>query len=482
MLYSSPIFLFLFLPLVLGAYYLCPRTARNLLLVEASLLFYAWGEPSLVVVMLVSMAMNYGLGQWVGALRGGPAARWIVGLAVAANLGILVYFKYASFLVESLNVALEACSIPMLAWPNVTMPIGISFYTFHAISYVVDIYRGKATPERNPINVALYILLFPQLIAGPIIRYLDVAEQIRERRVIFDDFAAGVQRFLVGLGKKMLIANPLATVADGIFDISAGELSTPVAWLGIVCYTLQIYFDFSGYSDMAIGLGWMFGFRFLENFNYPYTAQTVTDFWRRWHISLSTWFRDYLYIPLGGNRVGPWRQYFNLFVVMFLCGFWHGASWTFIVWGLFHGSLLILERGRLGTWLARVPRVLRHAWLMLVVMIGWVFFRADTLSYATTYLRALAGFGALDQQTYNVGLWLDSGLAIALCAGLIGSTPWLKAVVAWNAARPVRPAAWQTVTRGGMALGQAAGLVLVLLASAATMLAGTYNPFIYFRF
>ncbi len=348
MLFSSPVFLFGFLPLLLVFYFLCPKSLRNVLLLLASLWFYAWGEPSLVVLMLISTAMNYGLGCWVDVTRERPASKWILAFAVALNLSFLVYYKYAGFLIDSLNSLLAFVGTPSLGRPEVTLPIGISFYTFQAMSYVIDVYRGQAQAERNPINVALYIALFPQLIAGPIVRYTDVAAQIKVRSIDRDSFAYGIQRFIVGLGKKMLIANSAASVADAAFEIPDNQLSLAVAWLGILCYTVQIYFDFSGYSDMAIGLGRMFGFKFLENFNYPYIAKSVTDFWRRWHISLSTWYRDYLYIPLGGNRCAPWRVSLNLMIVFVLCGLWHGASWNFAIWGIYHGSFLMLERGRLG--------------------------------------------------------------------------------------------------------------------------------------
>jgi alginate O-acetyltransferase complex protein AlgI len=480
MLFSSPIFLFLFLPLLLAVYYLGARWVRNTLLMLASLLFYAWGEPRLIVIMLASVAMNYVLALLVGALRGRSAARWVLILAVAANLGVLVYFKYALFLIDSLNGLLGVLALPPLRWHSVVMPIGISFYTFQAMSYVVDVFRGEVRAERNPINVALYIALFPQLIAGPIVRYVDIAAQIRERQVTVAGFAEGVQRFIIGLGKKMLIANSAAVVADVVFKIPANELGTGMAWLGIVCYTLQIYFDFSGYSDMAIGLGLMFGFRFLENFNYPYIAKSLTEFWRRWHISLSTWFRDYLYIPLGGNRAGPRRTYANLLVVFFLCGLWHGASWNFVVWGLFHGAFLVLERLGLGRLLERIPTVLRHAYLLLVVMVGWVFFRAEHLGHAWAYLAALAGFAGADAWKISVWVYLDRGLWLLLLAGALGSTPWLPMVKKWADSSPNRGPS--LAGEGLLSLVRLTALAVVLLASAAVMMAGTHNPFIYFRF
>ena len=481
MLFSSHVFLNLFLPVVLAAYFVMPRAGRNLLLLLASLFFYAWGEPWLVGLMLVSTGMNYAFGRGMQRQRGRSRSRWLLGLAVAANLGFLVVFKYAGFLVAGLNELLSLASVAPFAVPTVKLPIGISFYTFQAMSYVVDVARGEVDAEDRFTNVALYISLFPQLIAGPIVRYKDVAEQIRDRSESFDLFAEGVKRFIVGLGKKMLLANSAAAIADAIFDVPDAKLSAGVAWLGIVCYSLQIYFDFSGYSDMAIGLGRMFGFRFLENFNYPYISQSITEFWRRWHISLSTWFRDYLYIPLGGNRNGPWRTYRNLLVVFLLCGLWHGASWSFAVWGLYHGVFLILERRGLGAALERAWPAVRHAYVLLAVMAGWVFFRAETLSHAIAYLTAMAGLGAAANAEYPVGLYLDSGLWLVLVTGCLGSlplVPWLKQ----RLAAPVEPQPQPTLLANGVSLAGAGALAGVLIASMTAMTAGTYNPFIYFRF
>ena len=311
----------------------------------------------------------------------------MLGLAIAVNLVVLGVFKYANFFADNVNAVAAAIGAPPLAFPHVLLPIGISFYTFHAISYVVDVYRRDASAQKSPVHAALYLLLFPQLIAGPIIRYRYIADQLEQRVVSLDDFAVGVRRFVIGLGKKVLIANTVAAPADKIFSMPLAELTPAHAWLGIVCYTLQIYFDFSGYSDMAIGLGRMFGFHFPENFRWPYVADTVQEFWRRWHISLSSWFRDYLYVPLGGNRVSPARMYANLVTVFFLCGLWHGASWNFVIWGLFHGSFLVVERLGLAAAIRRLWRPLRHVYLLLVVMIGWVFFRADTLPSAVAFLE-----------------------------------------------------------------------------------------------
>lgn len=484
MLFSQPVFLFGFLPLLLLLYFLCPNKIRNVLLLMASLWFYAWGEPSLVFLMLLSTAMNYGFGRWVDTCRDRATAKWVVVLAVTLNLGILVYFKYAGFLIETLNSLLAVLGTPALNSPDVTLPIGISFYTFQAMSYVIDVYRGQANAERNPINVALYIALFPQLIAGPIVRYTDVATQIQKRSIDSDGFAYGIQRFVVGLGKKMLIANSAASVADAIFDIPDSQLSFLVAWLGIICYTVQIYFDFSGYSDMAIGLGRMFGFRFLENFNYPYVAQSITEFWRRWHISLSTWYRDYLYIPLGGNRCAAWRVSLNLMIVFVLCGLWHGASWNFALWGIYHGAFLMLERRGLGRLIEALWKPLRHTYTLLVVMGGWVLFRTLTLTHSAAYFKALAGLGASANAKYPLSMYFDRGLALVLAAAVIGSLPWIPWITGQLEAfqqRQGSPLAHTFVHFAGSTL-RLSCLALLFLASAAVMSAGTHNPFIYFRF
>src|SRR6266567_2038949 len=341
MVFSSPIFLFLFLPITLGIYYMLRGRARNLWLLGASLVFYGWGEPKFLFVMLASIVSNFLLALWIERSRNTRQARIALTLAVVVNIGLLATFKYANFFVDGLNTAAGVLSLRQLLIPAIALPIGISFFTFHALSYVIDVYRGDAPAQRNPFDMALYISLFSQLVAGPIIRYHDIAPQLRERSVTPAMFGRGVERFIVGLGKKVLIANTLAVPADLIFSLPGEQLTTSIAWLGVLCYTLQIYFDFSGYSDMAIGLGLMFGFRFLENFNYPYISQSVTEFWRRWHISLSTWFRDYLYIPLGGNKRGTWITVRNILIIFLVSDFWHGANWTFIVWG-FLNALYIM--------------------------------------------------------------------------------------------------------------------------------------------
>jgi alginate O-acetyltransferase complex protein AlgI len=399
-----------------------------------------------------------------------------VGVAVAVNLVVLGVFKYANFLVENVN-ALLAFRGARITPPDLVLPIGISFFTFHAISYVVDVYRGDATAQKSPVHAALYLLLFPQLIAGPIIRYRTIADQLARRTVALEDFAAGVRRFVVGLGKKVLIANVVAAPADRIFGAPLSELDAPHAWLAVVCYTLQIYFDFSGYSDMAIGLGRMFGFRFPENFRWPYIADTVQEFWRRWHMSLSSWFRDYVYVPLGGNRVSAARMYRNLVTVFFLCGLWHGASWNFVIWGLFHGTFLVVERIGLAAAVRRLWLPLRHVYLLLVVMVGWVFFRADTLAGAVAFLRTMFGLQAASRPTpFALGWYLTPEVWLALIVGAIGSTPLIPALGDW---RRIRLASWRAAGFDALAT---ASLILILGAAVMQMAARTYNPFIYFRF
>ena len=487
MVFSSPVFLFLFLPIVLAVYFILPRFLRNSWLLVMSLLFYVWGERGYTVLMLASMVMNYFFGLLVDRFRGKRnVERVVLAASLIVNLGLLIAFKYANFLVNSVNPLLAALHrhhhfrhIHAIHLAPVHLPIGISFFTFHAISYVVDVHRGHARVQKNPFNFALYESLFPQLVAGPIVRYQDVADMIDHRRESVREFAYGIRRFIVGLSKKVLIANTLAQTADKIFGIQPTHLHGTTAWLGIVCYTLQIYFDFSGYSDMAIGLGHMFGFTFMENFNYPYISRSIKEFWRRWHISLSTWFRDYLYIPLGGNRVSAGRSYFNLVVVFFLCGLWHGASWNFVIWGLLHGFFLVLERQKFMDAMEKIGRPLQHFYTLLIVIIGWVFFRADTLPEALSYLGAMFGFHHAKGPAPLAALYLDRMTLAALIAGIIGSTP-----IALKLVKPAAPRREPDVASDGALLGllRIGALAGLFALCAIQLAANTYNPFIYFRF
>jgi alginate O-acetyltransferase complex protein AlgI len=492
MLFTEPTFLFLFLPVLLGLYFIrrVHASYANWLLLIASVIFYAKGGGAFTWLMLASIAFNYWMAIAVDRARG-PAdpcetpperlrrARLLVGVAVGINLVVLGVFKYANFFADNVNAMFLALGVRPLVVPRVLLPIGISFFTFHAISYVVDVYRRDAAAQKSPVHAALYLLLFPQLIAGPIIRYREIASQLASRQVTLDDFAYGVQRFVIGLGKKVLIANIVAGPADQIFALPATGLDPSRAWIGITCYTLQIYFDFSGYSDMAIGLGRMFGFRFPENFRWPYIADTVQEFWRRWHISLSSWFRDYLYVPLGGNRVSPGSVYRNLVIVFFLCGLWHGASWNFVVWGLFHGSFLVMERVGLAGAVKRLWPPLRHVYLMLVVMIGWVFFRADTLTGAIDFLKAMAGLSVPAASPYTLAWYLPVDVRLALVAGIIGSAPIVPALVRWRARVEQRAGLLRAMLVDATA---AAALLAVFGVAILHVAARSYNPFIYFRF
>ena len=467
MLFSSSVFLFLFLPVVLLVYYLPLRRWRqgqNVFLLLASLGFYAWGEPWFVLVMLGSILANYGFGLWVDACkRAGRTCAPPLVTALAVNLGILFVFKYLTFTLGILNRLGAAFVIP-----GIELPIGISFFTFQALSYVLDVHRDRGEVQRSPLKVGLYISFFPQLIAGPIVKYETVAQQIDHRKEIWADFSAGCSRFIVGLGKKVLLSNQLAVVADRAFGQGDG-LSASFAWLGALCYTLQIYYDFSGYSDMAIGLGKMFGFHFLENFNYPYISRSITEFWRRWHISLSTWFRDYVYFPLGGSRVDSRAKHIrNLFVVWLLTGIWHGANWTFLAWGLFYFVLLVLEKyGRLGRgW----PAPLQGLYTFLMVNFAWVLFRADSLGAAGRYLGAMLGLGAAGWDSLFL-LYLRENVLVLLAASAF-SVPagrWLRK---------------KTTARPSLLLdvGYAVLMLLLFAAAASFLIKGTYNPFIYFNF
>lgn len=428
--------------------------------------------------MLNYIVVNYYFGIAIDRFSLERKRKLILRYAITTNLLLLVFFKYANFVVSNINSILDIFNIKNIYLSHIHLPLGISFITFHSISYLVDIYRKKAIAQKDPIKFALYISLFPQLIAGPIIRYHDIARQLSERFVGSEDFVIGIKRFIMGLGKKMIIANTVGAVADQIFSIQIHYLTCSVSWLGIICYTLQIYFDFSGYSDMAIGLCRMFGFHILENFNYPYISLSIREFWQRWHISLSNWFRDYLYIPLGGNRCFWKRNYFNLITVFFLCGLWHGASWSFVVWGLYHGIFLVIERTKFAEWLKRIPVFLQHVYALLVVMIGWVFFRADTLGYATSYLAAMFGFGQGTGLEYHLNMYLNSLVGIAMALGVLGAMP--VAIALKNLCFR-----YKIFQKGIIFDGQIiefVSLTVVFFVCILQVAIGTYNPFIYFRF
>jgi len=475
MVFSSPIFLFFFLPSLLVLYYSSPQRFKNILLLLASLLFYAWGEGFYFILMLVSITLNFLFGQLIEAKR--DQNRYLF-IGVFLNLAILISYKYSNFIADNLDLALFTLGINAIELDPVHLPLGISFFTFQAISYLIDIKRGEIESQKNILNLGLYISLFPQLIAGPIVRYQTISQQISKRSVSSTQFLEGAEQFIFGLAKKMLIANPLGYAVDVIFAMPIETVPAHVAWFGVLLYALQIYFDFSGYSDMAIGIGKMFGFRFLENFNYPYISQSVQEFWRRWHISLSTWFRDYLYIPLGGNRLSSWRTYFNLWCVFVLCGLWHGASWNFLVWGMFHGFILIIERLGLSSLLANIWRPLRHVYLMLMILTSWVFFRAEDLPQSLDYLGAMYGFDFFSMSFEFLDL-LTTELFLSLLIGILLSMPLYRRL------KPITSDYDQTSVSFRSIAAILLRVVLVtslLLLSMMQLAASTHNPFIYFRF
>ena len=468
MVFSSASFLIFFLPCLLVLYFLVPRRCRylrNLILLAFSLAFYACGGPKFLLLMLLSIVINY-----VGGLLAGPAhragtRRLGMTLAVVLGLALLGWFKYAGFFGEMLHALL-----PVVPVPQVTLPIGISFFTFQGLSYVIDVYRGDAAVQRDPLKLALYIAFFPQLVAGPIVRYTTVAEEIDERHESVSEFSAGAVRFLFGLGKKMLLANAVARIADAAF--AAVMPSVLFAWLGAVAYTFQIYFDFSAYSDMAIGLGRMFGFHFLENFNYPYVARSVTEFWRRWHISLSTWFRDYVYIPLGGNRVSKTKWLRNILVVWLLTGLWHGAAWNFVLWGLFFAVFLTAEKLWYGRALAKT-RVFKHIYVLLLVVVSFVLFDANSVGEAAAAIGGL--FGAAGVSAVNpISLYYLRSFAVVFLIGIVGATPLPKRIVEQLG----------STRAGAMVVDVLEPLVLVSVLAVSTgyLVDGSFNPFLYFRF
>ena len=465
MLFSSIPFLYYFLPLVLAVYFLTPARFRNAVLLLASLIFYAWGEPKYVLLMLASILSGYGFGLLQERYRGQKGAKLVCGLSVAVSLSFLLSFKYADFFLENYNAA-TGLGVPLL---RIALPIGISFYTFQIISYTVDVYRGEPA-QKNLIHLAAYVAMFPQLIAGPIVRYSDIAQQLEHRSHSTALAAEGVRRFLIGLGKKILIANQLGELCS-VFRAS-DEKSVLFYWLYAVAFALHIYFDFSGYSDMAIGLGKVFGFHFLENFNYPYISASITEFWRRWHISLGTWFRDYVYIPLGGNRVGRARQLLNILVVWMLTGFWHGAAWNFVVWGLMFAVLLIMEK----LWLLKPLskcRPLAHLYVVFFVVISFVIFNAENMGQALSDIGGLFGAGGIPLVSAEAVYCLRS-FALVLILAVLGATPLLRNGL-------VRLSQYPTAGKVLNAL-EPFTLFVLLLVMTGYLVDGSFNPFLYFRF
>ncbi len=466
MVFSSTIFLCVYLPLVLLGYYICPKKGKNLFLLIVSLIFYAWGEPKYVFLMIFSILVNYVFGLLMDKHRENKKRlKLLLVISVIIDLGLLSVFKYTDFIITNINSVFGA-GFDLL---NIALPIGISFYTFQAMSYTIDVYRDDVRVQRNLIDFGMYITMFPQLIAGPIVRYSDVQDQLAERNVTTADFSEGIMRFVVGLGKKVLLANQMGAVWTQIYALG-GDISALMAWTGAAAYTFQIYFDFSGYSDMAIGLGRMFGFKFPENFRYPYESVSITDFWRRWHITLSTWFKEYLYIPLGGNRRGLARQALNLLIVWTLTGFWHGAGWNFVMWGLYYFAILFIEKLFLLKALDKLPRLFRHAYALLLIVIGWVIFASDDVSVMLPYLGSMFGangaLGGMDVYT----LLTRAALMVICC---VASTELPKRLFVTAAGKMNEKAAFTVKSV----------LTLTLLALSVVFLIGdSYNPFLYFRF
>lgn len=469
MVFSNIPFLFYFLPIVLALYYLMPFRLKNLVLMLFSLIFYAWGEPVYIIIMLISITVNFFAAQLIHNKALGRRRLWLI-LSLIISLGLLGFYKYADFIIAQINL-IPGLSIPML---ELSLPIGISFFTFQALSYTVDVYRRTVPAEKSIVNFAAYVSMFPQLIAGPIVRYITVRDELHSRVISFDGFASGSTRFLLGLFKKLLIADALGVLWDNISG-SMSSASVATAWLGIIAFTLQLYFDFSAYSDMAIGMGLMMGFHFDENFNYPLAAVSVTDFWRRWHISLSTWFRDYVYIPLGGNRGGKATHIRNLLIVWMLTGLWHGAAWNFILWGLYYGVLLILEKYVWGKHLDKLPAVLKHIYTLFIVVVGFEFFVFEDFGLMLSYLGRMFGFAGND---FADGAFLYSILnfGLVLAAACLFATPFAIRVKK----RVLSSGSDALIKVGNVALG--AGYIILFILCVAAIVNNSYSPFLYFRF
>lgn len=473
MVFSSLLFLFRFLPVVLALYYILPGKFRNIVLFLFSLFFYAWGEPKYVFLMLLSITVDYCAGRKIQQCKEkenlSGAKKWLI-LSIIYNLSVLGFFKYADFILGTIN-SLAGTSIPLLEIP---LPIGISFFTFQTMSYTIDVYKGATQAQGNWMYYGTYVSMFPQLIAGPIVQYKTIAKQLQERKETAADFAEGVNRFVIGVGKKVLLANNIGALWDTISAMEAGSLPAATAWLGALAYTFQIYFDFSGYSDMAIGLGKMFGFHFLENFNYPYISKSITEFWRRWHISLSSWFREYVYIPLGGNRKGVVKQIRNIGIVWILTGIWHGASWNFVLWGIYYGILLILEKFLFGKIVEKLPSPLRTGYTMFFVILGWVLFAFDNTGAGFSYLCSMfGGYGQGFGDNTTIYLLYNNGVLLVLL--LLGVTR-LPKKWAGKAMERLKNHTEVTVTLQGIFY------VAIFLLSVAYLVDASYNPFLYFRF
>lgn len=467
MLFSSVIFLYYFLPCVLLLYFISPKQIKNMVLLSASLFFYWWGEPKYTILMVITILLGYIHGILINRFRGKAASTVFLISSLTTSIALLGFFKYADFFVINTNAVIGS-SIPLL---KLALPIGISFYTFQTLSYTIDVYLGNARVQKNLINLATYVVLFPQLIAGPIVRYTTVEEELNNRTHSFENFAYGVNRFVLGLAKKVLLANALGELCEIFRD--SNEKSVLFYWVYAIAFSLQIYFDFSGYSDMAIGLGRIFGFHFLENFNYPYISKSIIEFWRRWHISLSTWFRDYVYIPMGGNHVKKSRWFFNIIVVWMLTGFWHGAEWNFIVWGLFFAFFLILEKLWIGKFLAKAPSVLSRIYVLLIVVISFVIFNANGMKGAVSDIAAMFGAQNIPLVTAETLYYLRSYVVVIMIA-IIGSTPFIKDAVQSLKQYPV--------ANRILNIAEPVVMFVLLIVITAYLVDGSFKPFLYFRF
>lgn len=485
MVFSSVLFLFYFFPAVILLYYIAPRKLKNLILFISSLIFYAWGEPVYILLMLLTITLGYFSGLILNKYllnNKKIKARAVVILTIVIDLGILGFFKYGDFVINNINTIFNTSIAPL----NLPLPIGISFYTFQTMSYTIDLYRGDTKVQRNFIAFGTYVALFPQLIAGPIVRFKTVAEELDNRKENLDDFSSGIQRFVLGLGKKVLLANNIGMLWDSISAMNVESLPVVTAWIGILAYTFQIYFDFSGYSDMAIGLGRMFGFHFLENFNYPYISKSITEFWRRWHISLSTWFKEYVYIPLGGNRNGILKQFRNIAIVWLLTGLWHGASWNFIAWGVYFGIILMIEKLFLLKFLQKAPSIICHIYTMFLVIISWALFAFDNFTQAFNYIKAM--FGGYGSAVYNKeSLYLLTTNIVMFVILILASTPIPKILAdkLANIGNKTKIKKMSTVASDGSVLFFAFKqiyLVVILVVAIAYMVDASFNPFLYFKF
>ena len=471
MVFSSTVFLFLFLPVTLIIYYVINKKVRNLWLLLVSVIFFAWSQPNYLWIIITSIIVNYFSALFISRAKNIRFKKFILIFSILANVGLLYYFKYFNFTIDIINKIFNTA----FDFGKIVLPIGISFFTFQGLSYVIDVYKDNKLVQKNFLKLALYIVLFPQLIAGPIVRYTDISSQIDEREIGIDTFYSGIQRFIIGLFKKVIIANTLAVVADGIWNAGVTQNTISIAWLGIISYSLQIFFDFSGYSDMAIGLGRMFGFTFCENFNLPYISSSVTEFWRRWHISLSTWFRDYVYIPLGGNRK---HVYINLAIVFLLTGIWHGASYNFIFWGIWHGFFILIERYLKKHDLFKIKSNLlvnsiNHIYTLFVVVIGWVFFRANGLKHAIKYILTMFGISCSQKPGYNVGWYLDNYTISILIIALILSSNIPTIIVKKINAK---------FNNKILYVLKNIFLILIFIITILRIVSNSYNPFIYFQF